>query len=224
VSPRPNWYPSPASEGTLSPAGEGVEGSQFGRLACLATYKEDEYESNKQCPLCFWASQYRTTRGGSKCRVAVYFLSSCLVLPPLPWSMGLPSVILLSLTLSSLCFAGRISQSILKRGALYVVFVLPTLRGSGFYKNTTVLINGVQGAPLCQNVTQTHPNSLPSVPIFNQPILIHGHILDKPSYWTLCFFSMSLPIPADGRRGEGDEAKEDDIKKTVFLFQYILFT
>ncbi len=46
---------------------------------------------------------------------------------------------------------------------------------------------------------------------------------DKASYWTLCF-SKSLPIPADGRRVEGDEAKEDDIKKSVGLFLYILFT
>jgi hypothetical protein len=35
---------------------------------------------------------------------------------------------------------------------------------------------------------------------------------------------MSLPIPADERGDEVDEAKEDDIKKIVRLFHYILFT
>ncbi len=114
-------------------------------------------------------------------------------------------------------------ESMEERRALYVVFVLPILRGSGFYKNTTVLRSGVQRVPLYPNVTRKYPNSLPPDPTFSQLILIHGHVLDKPSYWTLCF-SMSLPIPADGRGGEGDEAKEDGIKKSVGLFLYVLFT
>ncbi len=93
VSPTP---PAPKGGETLLPAGEGVEGSQFGRqarkslalcLLCALRTKSMNTIATNNVVVVFGLA-CRTTRGGSKCRVTVFLLSSCLVRPPPPHYHG----------------------------------------------------------------------------------------------------------------------------------------